>query len=66
MAAEMAEECRRLLERLGEDDLRSIALWQMEGYTVDEIAGKLGRSPRTVARKLAVIRDCWSEESSGR
>jgi IS30 family transposase len=58
----VAEEYRRLLARLGADDLRSIAVWQMEGFTVEEIAAKLGRSPRTVARKLAVIRDLWSEE----
>jgi DNA-directed RNA polymerase specialized sigma24 family protein len=63
LAAQLADECRVLLERLGESDLRSIALWQMEGCTVDEIAGKLGRSPRTVARKLAEVRDRWSQES---
>jgi DNA-directed RNA polymerase specialized sigma24 family protein len=62
LAAQLAEECRRLLDRLGDDDLRSIALWQMEGDTVPEIAAKLGRSERTVARKLTVIRDRWREE----
>ena len=41
----------------------SIAVWQMEGDTVEEIARKLGRSERTVARKLTVIRDLWSEEA---
>jgi len=49
---------------LGDADLRAIAVWQMEGYRVEEIAAKLGRAPRTVARKLAVIRDRWSEEPS--
>jgi transcriptional antiterminator len=34
----------------------------MEGYTVDEMAERLGCSPRTVARKLAVIRDLWNDE----
>ena len=61
-AAQVAEEYRRLLDKLGNDDLRSIAVWQMEGDTVEEIARKLGRSERTVARKLTVIRDLWSEE----
>jgi DNA-directed RNA polymerase specialized sigma24 family protein len=61
-AAQVAEECRRLLDKLGEDDLRSIAVWQMEGCTVDEVAARLGRSPRTVARKLALIRQLWREE----
>jgi DNA-directed RNA polymerase specialized sigma24 family protein len=62
LAAQVAEQCRRLLDKLGNDELRAIAVWQMEGHTVEEIAVKLGRSGRTVARKLAVIRDLWSEE----
>jgi DNA-directed RNA polymerase specialized sigma24 family protein len=61
-AAEVAEEVRRLLARLGADELRSIAVWQLEGYTVEEIAGRLEVSARTVARKLNVIRDLWGEE----
>jgi len=40
----------------------AIALWQMEGCTVEEIAERLGRSPRTVARKLVLIRDLWRRE----
>jgi DNA-directed RNA polymerase specialized sigma24 family protein len=62
-AAQVAEEYRRLLDKLGDADLRSVAVWQMEGDTVEEIARKLGRSERTVARKLTVIRDLWSEEA---
>ena len=62
-AAQLAEECQQLLAKLGNDELRSIAVWQMEGYTVDEVAGKLGRSSRTVARKLGLIRELWREES---
>jgi DNA-directed RNA polymerase specialized sigma24 family protein len=61
LAAQVAEECRRLLNKLSDDGLRSIAVWRMEGYTVEEIAGRLGRTPRTVARKIALIRDLWSE-----
>ena len=61
-AAQLAEECQQLLGKLGSDELRSIAVWQMEGYTVDEIGGKLGRSSRTVARKLQLIRGLWHEE----
>ena len=61
-AAHLAEECQHLLGKLGSDELRSIAVWQMEGYTVDEVAGKLGRSSRTVARKLQLIRGLWHEE----
>lgn len=64
LAAQVADECRRLLGRLAGDDLRAIAVWQMEGHTVPEIAAKLGRSERTIARKLAVIRDAWRAEES--
>jgi DNA-directed RNA polymerase specialized sigma24 family protein len=60
-AAQVAEESQRLLDRLGDGDLRAIAVWQMEGYTVEEIAAKCDRSPRTVARKLALIRELWRE-----
>jgi DNA-directed RNA polymerase specialized sigma24 family protein len=62
-AAQVAEECQRLLARLDVGELRSIALWKMEGYSNKEIAGKLGCVTRTVERQLAVIRSLWSHES---
>jgi RNA polymerase sigma factor (sigma-70 family) len=61
-AAQVAEEYRRLLDQLGDDSLRQVAVWKMEGYTNDEIAEKLACSRRTVARKLDAIRILWSEE----
>jgi DNA-directed RNA polymerase specialized sigma24 family protein len=61
-AAQVAEECRRLLELLDSGELRSVALWKMEGHTNAEIAVKLGRSEGTVERKLALIRKCWEAE----
>jgi DNA-directed RNA polymerase specialized sigma24 family protein len=60
-ALQIAEECERLLDQLGDNGLRSIALWKMEGYTVEEIAARLGCVPRTVERKLQVIRKLWEE-----
>ena len=60
-AAQVAEEYRLLLEHLGDDDLRSIAQWKMEGHTNAEIAGKLSRPERTVERKLRVIRGLWEK-----
>jgi RNA polymerase sigma factor (sigma-70 family) len=63
-AAEMAEECRRLLDRLGDPGLEAIALWKMEGYTNEEIAAQLGCAPRSVERKLRLIRGLWMEEKS--
>jgi DNA-directed RNA polymerase specialized sigma24 family protein len=61
-AVQVVEECRRMLDKLGEEGLRSIAVWQMEGYTVEEMAERLSCSPRTIARKLAIIRDRWNDE----
>jgi DNA-directed RNA polymerase specialized sigma24 family protein len=65
MAAQMAEEYRRLLDALPSEELRNVAVWKMEGYTSEEIAAKLnegkGRSLPTVERKLALIRRCWKE-----
>src|SRR5262249_5395902 len=54
-AAMVAEEYRRLLERLDDDALRNVAVLRMDGHTTDEIAGRLGCARRTVARQLALI-----------
>jgi hypothetical protein len=62
-AAQVAEECGRLLDRLGSDELRSIAIWRMEGHTVDKVAEKLELAPGTVYRKLKLIRGLWREEA---
>jgi DNA-directed RNA polymerase specialized sigma24 family protein len=62
-ALQVAEECRRLLDRLGDDVLRAVALAKMEGATVAEIAARLGCVPRTVERKLRIIRELWEEET---
>lgn len=59
-AAEAAEEFERLLQALNDNVLQSIALWKMEGFTVTEIAARLGCAPRTVERKLRMIRQVWS------
>jgi DNA-directed RNA polymerase specialized sigma24 family protein len=64
LAAQMTEECQRLLARLGDDTLRSVALWKMEGYTNIEIAAKLGCVEQTVERKLRAVRQTWSNEVS--
>jgi DNA-directed RNA polymerase specialized sigma24 family protein len=63
-AASVAEESRRLLDSLPDDELRAVALWKMEGLTADEIAARLGCVPRTVERKLRVIRGLWQREAA--
>jgi len=59
-AAEMAEECRRLLERLPDDAMRSIAELKLQGYNTSAMAARLKLSPRTVERRLQSIREIWS------
>jgi DNA-directed RNA polymerase specialized sigma24 family protein len=60
-AAQVGEQCQRLLDQLGDDELRSIAVWKMEGYTNAEIAGKLNRAVVGVERRLRLIRKQWQE-----
>jgi RNA polymerase sigma factor (sigma-70 family) len=61
-AAQMADECRRLLDLLDEPQLRQIALWKVEGYTNEEIAERLDCVTRTVERKVSRIRLLWKHE----
>lgn len=61
-AAQMAEECHRLLSSLEEKELESVALLRMEGFTVEEIAEQRGCAPRSVKRKLRLIRSIWEKE----
>jgi DNA-directed RNA polymerase specialized sigma24 family protein len=63
-AAMIAEEYRRLLERLDDDVLRKVAVLRMEGHTSDEIAEHLGCARRTVARQLALIRRILATHST--
>jgi DNA-directed RNA polymerase specialized sigma24 family protein len=56
VAAQLAEELEALLERLGDPELRSIAVWRLEGYSNEEIAGRLNCSTVTVERRLRLIR----------
>jgi DNA-directed RNA polymerase specialized sigma24 family protein len=60
-AAQVAEEFRRLLDLLGDSELRSVALWKMEGDTNEQIAARLACAPSTVERKLRRIRAVWAE-----
>lgn len=59
LAAEMTEQFHLLLDSLGDGELRSIALWKMEGYTNDEVATKLDCARSTVQRKLLLIQARW-------
>jgi DNA-directed RNA polymerase specialized sigma24 family protein len=63
-AAQVAEECRNLIGRLEDPTLQAIALWKMEGYSNEEVAGKLNRSVGTIERKLQLIRRIWRGEGT--
>ena len=63
-AAQVAEEFHNLLEQLPDPELRSIALWKLEGLTNDEIAARLHCVPRTVERRLRVIRAFWGQKGA--
>jgi DNA-directed RNA polymerase specialized sigma24 family protein len=62
-AGMVAEDCRALLDRLGDDALRNVALFTLQGYSTAEIAEKLGCVRRSVERKLERIRNMWSREA---
>lgn len=61
LAADVAENCQLMLDKLQDETLRQVALHTLEGYRTEEIAVKLGCTRRTVERKLQRIREIWSE-----
>ena len=56
LAVEVAENFEALLASLGTDGQREVVRLRMEGYSVAEIATRMGISERSVARKLALAR----------
>ncbi|MDR2706039.1 MAG: hypothetical protein LBC02_09700 [Planctomycetaceae bacterium] len=63
LALAVVENCQILLDKLGDETLRQIALLTLEGHRTEEIAVKLGCVRRTVERKIERIREIWSEEN---
>jgi DNA-directed RNA polymerase specialized sigma24 family protein len=61
----VAETCRTLLDALGDDTLRAVAVAKMEGLTNEEVAARLGKSLPTVERKLRGIRGIWEKSAPG-
>ena len=53
-----------LLAALGDPDLKRVALLRMDGHSVDEVAETVGCAPRSVKRKLQLIRSIWEREAS--
>jgi RNA polymerase sigma factor (sigma-70 family) len=61
-ATQFAEEYERRLRSLNSPELRSVAVWKMEGHSNAEIAQTLGCVERSVERKLRLIRNRWARE----
>jgi DNA-directed RNA polymerase specialized sigma24 family protein len=59
LAAELADDSQRLLDALGSNMLRTVALMRLEGHTSEDIGRSLEISPRSVERKLRLIRTIW-------
>jgi DNA-directed RNA polymerase specialized sigma24 family protein len=65
LAAQLAEDYRRLMEVLGSHSLRTVALMRLEGHGAGEIGRRLEISPRSVERKLQLIRMIWERIALG-
>lgn len=61
LVVQLDEERERLFSHLGDEQLREIAQRHLDGESADEIAERLNVSPRTIRRKLELIRDCWGK-----
>jgi DNA-directed RNA polymerase specialized sigma24 family protein len=65
VAAPMDEDVQQLLDGLGDEMLRSVAVWKLQGYTNAEIAARLDCVETTVERKLRAIRALWGDVGHG-
>jgi DNA-directed RNA polymerase specialized sigma24 family protein len=61
--AQAVEVCERLLDALGDESLRTIAVLKMQGFSLDEIAAHTGCTKRAVERRLEIIRRTWREQA---
>ncbi|MCL2306434.1 MAG: ECF-type sigma factor [Planctomycetaceae bacterium] len=62
LAVGFAENCREMIDALGDETLQKIVVLALEGYRTPEIAEKLGCVRRTVERKLQIIREKWGQQ----
>lgn len=59
LTAMFKETCGRLIESLGDPMLENIVRLKFEGYRNTEVAKRVGRTRRTIERKLEQIRRIW-------
>ncbi len=58
--AQFASDCQVLFDMLDDEKLQTIAMLRIEGYSVGEIADRVGCARRTVERRLNLIRRIWN------
>jgi DNA-directed RNA polymerase specialized sigma24 family protein len=63
LAITLVDEVRQRFADLPDESLRIVARMRMEGFANEEIARALDCSPRSIERKLEVIRKTWSREA---
>jgi hypothetical protein len=59
-SAAVSENCNQLLDAFSDPSLREIAILKLEGCSYDELARRFDCVPRTIERKLNLIRVKWS------
>lgn len=64
LVVQMLETQERLLNCLEDEEMRRVAIDKLEGFSNDEIAQRLGKTTRTIERKLNLIRSLWEKELS--
>lgn len=62
-SCQIREELHRLMSLLDDPALETIAIGKLNGWTNEEIAREQGVVPRTIERKLGLIRRIWSAEA---
>jgi len=62
LAAQFAEQYEHLMAKLPNATLTEITVLRMEGYSNSEIAARLGKSERTIERKLNLVRQIWESD----
>ena len=62
LLAQAEEACEGLLDSLGVETLRTMAILKMQGLTIDSIAAETNLTNRAVQRRLEIIRKTWCEQ----
>lgn len=62
LLAQITEDFKNYMDLLNDETLRAIAILRIEGYSVDEIADRVGCAKRSVERRLNLIRKTWTNQ----